>query len=108
MEFTIWKPPADVLHRGERWLVKMDVAGVRPEELEIAARGNSLRIRGCRRDMLLEQGYFYHSLEIGYCRFERVIDFPHAIDADSVRWHYRDGMLLVQLKLLIQDRDRAL
>jgi HSP20 family protein len=98
MEFAIWKPPTDILHSGERWFIKLEVAGVCPEEVEIAARGNTLRIRGCRRDMSLEEGYFYHSLEISYSKFERVVELPFTIAADKIRWQYREGMLLIQLR----------
>ncbi|MCW8194306.1 Hsp20/alpha crystallin family protein [Proteobacteria bacterium 005FR1] len=98
MEFGLWKPPADVLHLGERWFIKLEVAGVCPEEVEIVVHRNTLRIRGCRRDMLLEEGYFYHSLEISYSRFERIVELPFTIATDSIRWEYREGMLLIQLQ----------
>lgn len=97
MEFAIWRPPVDVLRYGGRWFIKLEVAGVCPEEVEITARENALLIRGCRRDMLLEQGYYYHSLEISYSKFERIIELPFTIDAETVHWQYQDGMLLVQL-----------
>lgn len=98
MEFGIWRPPTDVLRYGERWFIKLEVAGVCPEEMEISVRGNTLRIGGCRRDMLLEEGYFYHSLEISYSKFERIVELPFAIASDSIRWEYREGMLLIQLQ----------
>jgi HSP20 family protein len=98
MTLTLWKPPADVLKCGERWYIKLEVAGVCPNELEIAAYDNSLHIRGCRRDMLLERDYFYHSLEISYSKFERMIELPFSIDVNSIRWQYHDGMLLIQLR----------
>lgn len=97
MEFALWRPPVDVLRHGERWFVKLEVAGVCPEEVEITVRENALRIRGCRRAMSLEEGYYYHSLEISYSRFERVIELPFSISAETIRWHYQDGMLLIQL-----------
>lgn len=97
MEFALWRPPVDVLRYGERWYIKLEVAGVCPEEVAISAQENALRIRGCRRDMLLEEGYYYHSLEISYSRFERIIELPFSINVDTIRWRYQDGMLLVQL-----------
>lgn len=103
MEFAIWRPQADVMRRGERWFIKLEVAGICPEEVDISTRGKILRVRGCRRDMLLEQGYFYHSLEISYSRFERTIEMPFRINAENIRWQYRDGMLLIQL-----DKEEAL
>lgn len=100
MEFAIWRPPADVLYSGERWMIKLEVPGVRADELDISAQGSTLQVSGCRRDLLLEQGLLYHSLEISYSRFERAINLPFVIDPDTIRWRYQDGMLLIQI-----DRD---
>lgn len=97
MEFAIWRPPVDVLYSGERWLIKLELPGVRVEDLQIAAQGRSLRVAGCRRDLLLEQGLLYHSLEISYSRFDRTIELPFIIDPDAIRWHYQDGMLLIHI-----------
>jgi HSP20 family protein len=52
-----------------------------------------------RRDWLIREGCFYHSLEISYSRFERVIEFPVDLSQAKVSTDYRDGMLLVQIEL---------
>lgn len=97
MDFAIWRPPADVLYSGERWLIKLELPGVRADDLQIAVHGNSLRVSGCRRDLLMEQGLLYHSLEISYSRFDRAIELPFTIDPERMRWHYQDGMLLIHI-----------
>lgn len=97
MQFAIWRPPADVLYSDERWLIKLELPGVRAEDLQISVHGRSLRVTGCRRDLLMEQGLLYHSLEISYSRFDRAIELPFIIDPDKVHWHYQDGMLLIHI-----------
>lgn len=97
MEFAIWRPPADVLYSGERWLIKLELPGIGADELEISAQGNRLQVSGSRRDLLMEQGLLYHSLEISYSRFERAIDLPFTIDPKAMRWRFQDGMLLIQV-----------
>lgn len=97
MIFATWKPPADIFYSGNRWLIKIELAGISPDKVEIETRGNTLTVRGSRRDLLLQQGYSCHSLEISYSNFERSIALPSAIDGSSLSWQYRDGMLQIQL-----------
>lgn len=93
-----WQPAADVYSTRHGWLVKFDLAGVRPQEIEVVARGQRLTVRGVRRDCTLDEGHRYHSLEISYNRFERTIELPCNVEAAQVSTDYRDGMLLIYLQ----------
>lgn len=92
-----WRPAADVYQTRRGWLVKLDLAGVRPDEISLEVCGRRLTVRGERRDVSWEEGLQPHSLEISYNRFTRVIDFPCQLDRAHIVTEYRDGMLLVQL-----------
>lgn len=94
-----WRPAADVYATRRGWLVKFDLAGVRPQEIELVVRGRKLTVRGVRRDCVLEEGHRCHSLEISYNRFERTIELPRELEAAHIATDYRDGMLLVHLLL---------
>jgi len=94
-----WRPAADIYRTRRGWLVKFDLAGVRPQEIELVASGRQLTVRGLRRDCTLEEGCRYHSLEISYNRFERTLELPCPLDAAQITTDYRDGMLLVQLEM---------
>ena len=93
----LWNPAADVYRSAEGWMVKVDLAGVRAEDLEIEVYQSSLRIRGCRRDTFVGDGFSYQQMEITYSQFEKTIQFPCAIDQDSIAHEYRDGFLIVNL-----------
>ncbi|HET6883036.1 MAG TPA: Hsp20/alpha crystallin family protein [Pirellulales bacterium] len=94
-----WRPAADVYSTRRGWLVKFDLAGVRPQEIEVLVRGQRLTVRGVRRDCALDEGCRYHSLEISYNRFERTLELPCNLEAARLSTDYRDGMLLVHLQL---------
>ena len=51
-----WQPSADIYRTPEGWLVKFDLAGVRPEDIIVAVQNSHLIVRGTRRDWLVEQG----------------------------------------------------
>jgi HSP20 family protein len=94
-----WRPAADVYSTRRGWLVKFDLAGVRPQEIEVSVHGQRLTVRGVRRDCALDEGHRYHSLEISYNRFERTLELPCNLEAAQISTDYRDGMLLVCLQL---------
>lgn len=95
---SCWRPPADVYREGTDWLVKVDLAGVRPDEIEVRVSGRMLRISGVRRDPLARVGWQAYRLEIAYNRFERVIEFPCELVDAAVEYRCQDGMLLVEIR----------
>ncbi|HZU34986.1 MAG TPA: Hsp20/alpha crystallin family protein [Gemmataceae bacterium] len=99
LEGASWQPSADVYQtRDGGWLVKFDLAGIRPEDVKLTATGKRLTLQGIRRDTLREEGCRYYRMEISYSHFERSVDLPVEIDPARVRTNYRDGMLLVHIQ----------
>ncbi|HEV7798788.1 MAG TPA: Hsp20/alpha crystallin family protein [Pyrinomonadaceae bacterium] len=94
----LWNPAADVYRSNDGWIVKVDLAGICSDELEIELEHSSLRIRGCRRDTLIKEGFSYQQMEITYSRFEKTIQFPCSIEDASLRHDYRDGLLIINLR----------
>ena len=92
-----WQPAADVYQTREGWLVKFDLAGVRPEEIELTISGQTLTVGGRRRDWLLEETQSCYSMEISYSQFQRAVRFPCDIERAEILTDYREGMLLVRL-----------
>lgn len=92
-----WNPAADVYRGRNGWLVKFELAGVRPEDLELTVLGNCLTLRGVRRDCTALEGCRYYQMEIAYSPFERSLTLPCDLGRADVTSEYRDGMLLVRI-----------
>jgi HSP20 family protein len=92
-----WRPSADVYRLADGWLVKVELAGVRPDEIQVVCAGARLIVRGARRDFLIREAAHTHSMEISYNSFERSLDFPERVDCLSMETRYQDGMLLIRL-----------
>jgi HSP20 family protein len=92
-----WQPSADVYRSCNGWLLKFDLAGVRPQDVELAAADNVLTIRGVRRDCVLEEGCCQYRMEISYSRFERSIEIPGPLENAAITTEHRDGMLIVRI-----------
>ena len=93
----LWNPAADVYRATDGWIVKLDLAGICSDELQIEIRNRLLTIRGCRRDTHYREGFTYHQMEITYSRFEKTIEFPSAIEGAAIRQDYRDGFLIINV-----------
>jgi len=95
----VWRPAVDVYRCRGHWLVKVDLAGVRPQDIQLGVRQDCLTIRGVRRDWALEEGRRSYSMEIAYNRFQRTIRLPADLESARIATDYRDGMLLIRLEM---------
>lgn len=96
---NLWQPPADIYRIARGWLVKLDLAGVRGEDIHLSVKGRRLTIQGLRRDWVIETGQQYYSMEIAYNRFKRVIELSTDLAHTRITTKYRDGMLLIWLEM---------
>ena len=94
----LWCPAADVYRTDDGWIVKVDLAGIRPADIEITVDGRVLRISGLRRDATCGEGVSHYQLEITYSRFEKSIQFPAPIEGASIRHDYTDGFLIINVR----------
>ena len=94
----LWNPAADVYRSSDGWIIKVDLAGVCMDELEVEIQDSILNIRGCRRDTHVREGCVYHQMEITYSRFEKLIQFPAPIEGASIRQDYSDGFLIINVR----------
>ena len=94
----LWNPAADVYRSTEGWIVKVDLAGICSDELEIEMRDATLTIRGCRKDTHFRDGFVYQQMEITYSRFEKSIQFPAKIEGASIKHDYSDGFLIINVR----------
>jgi HSP20 family protein len=95
---TAWRPSADIYHTTEGWVVKFDLAGVRPEDIRVSVSGRRLTVSGCRRDCFAQEGHSHYQLEIAYSHFERSLELPCNLESAAIAIDSRDGMLLVHIQ----------
>ena len=103
----LWCPAADVYRTEGGWIVKVDLAGIQPSDIEITIDGQVLRIAGSRRDGMCGEGVHHYQLEITYSRFEKMIQFPRSIEHASIERDYHDGLLILRLREEHEEGRRA-
>jgi HSP20 family protein len=94
---SVWQPATDIYRMPAGWLVKMELAGVRPDDVQLMIQGKSITVRGRRRDDCLEEHCCQLHMEIAYSRFERRIELPADLDSVHVETRFRDGMLMIKI-----------
>ena len=94
----LWYPAADVYKTPDGWVVKVELAGVSVEDVEIDIQGNTLIIAGCRKDRSCVSGISYQQMEITYSSFEKTLRFPSTIDGVKLDHMFENGLLIIHLR----------
>ena len=95
-----FSPAVDVYYTADppRAVVRADLAGIDPSEIELQIRGRELVLAGHRKPEGGEERV-YQQLEIEHGAFRRVIALGVDVDADAAQASYEDGILTVELPL---------
>lgn len=90
-------PPLNLYDDGESLIVRSEVPGIDPGDLEINATLNALSIKGERKRPDIDDKASFHRKERGYGTFSRTINLPQEIDPNKVQANYKLGVLEVLL-----------
>lgn len=92
---NVWSPPTDVYETEEKYVIKVEIAGMRDDDFEVAFENQILMIAGYRSD--LNERRAYHQMEIRFGRFEIAVEVPMIVDMEKATAEYRDGFLTIVL-----------
>jgi HSP20 family protein len=92
---SVWSPPTDVYETEEKYVIKVEIAGMRDDDFEVAFENSILMIAGYRSD--LNERRAYHQMEIRFGRFEIAAEIPVTVNMEKATAEYRDGFLTIVL-----------
>src|SRR6185503_17181471 len=92
---STWTPPTDVYETEESCVIKLEIAGMRDEDFEVAFENHILMISGNRPD--LNERRAYHQMEIRFGKFEIAVEVPAPINVENAIAEYKDGFLTINL-----------
>ena len=95
-----WAPNTDVYLCETGLVIKVELAGMQREDLELTVDGNRLHITGLRRDRCRPSQCRFVVMEINYGHFESYIDLPPGYDLAAAKAAYQNGFLRVDVPLL--------
>jgi len=96
---SAWTPNTDVYETTDHLIVKMEIAGIDRDDLEITVNDRLLLVRGYRKDPCRQKQHrcSFRQMEIDYGYFERRIVIPRSVDGSNVRAKFHNGFLHIEL-----------
>ncbi len=101
-----FSPPVDLLEVDDKWIVRVEIAGMRGDDFDIQLTKRTLSIAGVRQRPHFERP-IYHQVEIGSGAFQIQIHLPGAVDEDRVTASYHQGFLEIALPRRPEQRVRV-
>lgn len=93
-----WRPPMDIHETPDAILVKIELAGMREDSIEITLYENALVIVGQREDDNdHDETVCYHEAQVRYGPFRADVALPMRVSGDAAEASYRDGFLRIRL-----------
>jgi len=94
--YKAW-PAIDVAEQDDAIVVRAEVPGCTPEEIDISVYGNTLTISGEKKETKEEKDKGYYHMESTYGSFRRDITLPTDVNNTKVEATYKDGVLSITL-----------
>jgi len=88
--------PLEVYETPTELVVKVELPGVKKEDVDITIRDNYLVIRAEKKEEKEEEKQHVHVVERVYGTFERVIPLPADVDTDNAKASFKDGVLEIR------------
>jgi HSP20 family protein len=90
-------PAVDVYEDEHKVVLKLEVPGIRQEDLDVRVENQTLTVRGERRFESEEKEENFHRIERRFGTFTRSFTLPVTVDTGSVAAKYENGVLAIQL-----------
>lgn len=101
-------PSLDMSETANTIEVRVDVPGMKAEEIDVQLTNGVLTVSGERKDEKEEKGKTFHRVERRYGSFSRSMTLPSAAAEDKVEAQYKDGVLFVTLHKTEEAKSRKI
>jgi HSP20 family protein len=93
-----WLPRIETYRKDNEYVVRLELPGVDPNDVQVQAEGNLLSISGERKSEEKNSDYE----ETYYGKFERTVTLPQGVESDKIAAHYQHGVLEIRVPLPAQ------
>ncbi len=95
--FSGWTPALDLFEEKDNLVVKVELPGMKREDIDVSLHENGLSISGERKGEEKHKDAEVYRTERFVGRFQRTVALPTAVAADKVKAQYKDGILTITL-----------
>jgi HSP20 family protein len=90
-------PPVDVYEDAQQLVLKLEVPGVKQEDLDVRLENQTLTVKGERKIEKEEKEENFHRIERRFGSFTRTFTLPQTVDTGAVKANYENGVLAISL-----------
>ena len=88
-----WAPAVDIYEQEGNSVLKAELPGVDPKDVDVRVENNVLTLRGERKFDNEVKRESYHRIERAYGTFTRSFTLPNMIDTDKIKAEYKESVL---------------
>jgi HSP20 family protein len=90
-----WMPEMDVFEREGKTIIRIDLPGLKREDIEVAVEADMLVVRGRREEEkeIKEENYYCAERTVG--EFSRAVSLPEGVTSEDIEATYQNGVLEV-------------
>jgi HSP20 family protein len=92
-----WAPAVDIYEQNGNIVLKAELPGVDPKDVDVRVENNILTLRGERKLENEVKRESYHRVERAYGSFTRSFTLPNVVDTEKIKAEYKDGLLRMTL-----------
>ncbi|HTY19724.1 MAG TPA: Hsp20/alpha crystallin family protein [Myxococcota bacterium] len=92
-----WSPACEVAENDGAYVVTVELAGAKREDVQLEIHDDVLSIRGEKKSEREEKGEKRHYVERSYGGFTRSFTLPANADADRIKASFKEGVLTVEI-----------
>jgi HSP20 family protein len=100
-------PPINVFQQGDNLVAIIELPGVSKSDLDIQAKGNTIRISG-KKAVSFPEKVSLHRRERLSGSFDRTLTVPMQIEAGAIKAEFRDGVLALFIPRAESDKPRSI
>ncbi|MBI4188446.1 MAG: Hsp20/alpha crystallin family protein [Chloroflexi bacterium] len=93
-----WSPSIDIFEKGDSVIVKVELPGMKQEDIDAFISGDTLTLKGERKPESGIKEENYDRSEIAYGNFYREVELPSGVDTKNIEAVYEDGILRITLQ----------
>src|SRR6202161_2292965 len=101
-------PPVDIYEDEHKLVLKIEIPGMRQEDLDVRMENNTLTVKGERSFQSEGKEENFHRVERRYGSFYRSFTVPNTINPESIKADYDAGVLRVQLEKKAESKPRQI
>ncbi len=97
-----WMPKIDVKQKGDDLVIRVELPGVKPEDVDVEVTDNVLTIRGQRVREEEQEGESWLICESCYGTFERSMVLPEGVKPEAITADFKHGVLEIHVPKAVE------